>query len=79
MASLFTFQSKMGRIIGGNQFHGRGLDVYVMKIESTIVEMFCFAKMMLLSTDIEEECRVISKSDQILKSQPMKKILYGGN
>ncbi len=39
----FTIHSKMWPETGGNEILDRGLDAYVMKIESTAVEMFCIA------------------------------------
>jgi hypothetical protein len=40
-----------------NQIHGLQLDVYAMKIESTVVEMFCIAKKMLFYANMEERFR----------------------
>ena len=78
-ALFFTIHSKMLPKTGGNQIHGRRLGVHLMKIESTAVEMFWIAKMVLFWANMEEKCREKIKSNLRLKYQLMKRELYVEN
>ena len=61
-----------------NQIHGRGLDVHLLKTQSTAVEMFWIAKMFLFWTIIWEKCRKEWKKTLSLKNQLRKRYFYNG-
>lgn len=52
---FITIHSKRYPKTGENQIHNRGLDIYAMKIASTVVEMFGIAKMEISRVNMEED------------------------
>ena len=73
---FFTIHSKMWHKTGRNQIPVRGLGIYVMKIESTAVEMFWIAGMLLFWANMGAKCREKEKNYIRLKKQLIKIQFY---
>ena len=63
----------------GNQIPRRRLNVYVMKIESTAMEMFRIARMLFFETNIEGKSHMKIKISIRLKNQLKRREFCVGN
>ena len=69
----FTIHNKTWHKTGGNQIHGDGLDVHLMKTQFMVVKIFWIGKMMLFWAKIMKIWRDRKKSKLRLKNQLMKR------